>query len=177
VFYCSKKSYLSKKIILEYKKIQQNELQFLSLTGLSPIEFSELSADFSVELEAYMSKYTFEGKERVRVYKPRKRSSLPTVEDKLFFILVFMKTNPLQEHHAAGFGISQPKANMFIHLFIPLLRKTLKRWGELPTRKASQIKELLKSYDDVLLDGTERPIQRPLDAERQKSCYSGKKNS
>jgi hypothetical protein len=43
---------------LEYKKIRQNELQFLSLTGLSPAEFEELSADFSFELEAYMSKYT-----------------------------------------------------------------------------------------------------------------------
>ncbi|KAA6321567.1 hypothetical protein EZS27_028796, partial [termite gut metagenome] len=53
------------------------------------------------------------------------RSSLPTVEDKLFFILVFMKTNPLQEHHAAGFGISQPKANMFIlsHSKIGLQKK------------------------------------------------------
>jgi hypothetical protein len=72
---------------LEYKKIRQNELQFLSLTGLSLAEFEELSADFSVELEAHMSKYTFEGKERVRVYRPRKTSNLPTVEDKLFFIL------------------------------------------------------------------------------------------
>ncbi|KAA6338048.1 hypothetical protein EZS27_013908 [termite gut metagenome] len=162
---------------MEYKKIQQNELQFLSLTGLSPTEFETLSIDFSVELEVYMSKYTFEGKERVRLYKPRKRSSLPTVEDKLFFILVFMKTNPLQEHHAASFGMTQPKANMYIHLFIPLLEKTLKRMGELPTRKASLVVELVKNYSDVLLDGTERPIQRPPDADRQKSCYSGKKNS
>ncbi|KAA6300303.1 MAG: hypothetical protein EZS26_003549 [Candidatus Ordinivivax streblomastigis] len=58
-----KKSYFSKKITLEYKKIQQNELQFLRLTGLSPAEFEALSVDFSVEFEAYMSKYTFEGKE------------------------------------------------------------------------------------------------------------------
>ncbi|KAA6338234.1 hypothetical protein EZS27_013750 [termite gut metagenome] len=165
------------KSTLEYKKIRQNELQFRSLTGLSPAEFEALSADFSLELEAYMSKYTFEGKERVRVYKPRKRSSLPTVEDKLFFILVFMKTNPLQEHHAAGFGISQPKANMFIHLFIPLLRKTLKRLGELPARKASEVEELLKNYDDVLLDGTGRPIQKPSDNETADEYYSGKKNS
>jgi hypothetical protein len=104
-----KQSYFSKKITLEYKKVEQNELQFLSLTGLSPAEFEGLSADCCVELEAYMSKYPFEGKERVRLYKPRKGSSLPTVEDKLFFILVFMKTNPLQEHHAASFGMTNPK--------------------------------------------------------------------
>ncbi|KAA6308397.1 hypothetical protein EZS27_039928, partial [termite gut metagenome] len=62
-----------------------------------------------------------------------------------------------------------------INLFIPLLEKTLKRLRELPTGKASLIAELVKSYNDVLLDGTERPIQRPADADRQKSCYSGKK--
>ncbi|KAA6331974.1 hypothetical protein EZS27_019478, partial [termite gut metagenome] len=62
------------------------------------------------------------------------------------------------------------------HLFIPLLEKTLKRLRELPTGKASLIAELVKNYNDVLLAGTERPIQRPADADRQKSCYSGKKN-
>ncbi|KAA6304191.1 hypothetical protein EZS27_044165, partial [termite gut metagenome] len=63
---------------------------------------------------------------------------------------------------AASFGMTQPKANMYIHLFIPLLEKTLKRLGELPTRKASLVAELVKNYSNVLLDGTERPIQRPL---------------
>ncbi|KAA6335312.1 hypothetical protein EZS27_016446 [termite gut metagenome] len=129
-FVANLKLHLAKKGALKYKKIQQDELQFRSLTGLSPTEFEELSVDFSVELEAYLSKYTFEGKERIRIYKPRKTSSLPTIEDKLFFILVFMKTNPLQEHHAANFGITQPKANMYIRLFIPLLQKTLKRLGK-----------------------------------------------
>jgi hypothetical protein len=71
--------------------------------------------------------------------------------------------------------MTQPKANMYIHLFIPLLQKTLKRLGELPARKASQVKELLKNYADVLHAGTERPIQRPSDAERAKEHYSGKK--
>jgi hypothetical protein len=66
--------------------------------------------------------------------------------------------------------MTQPQANMYIHLFIPLLEKTLKRLGELPTRKASLVAERLKNSNDVLLDGTERSMQRPPDAERQKSC-------
>ncbi|KAA6333590.1 hypothetical protein EZS27_018017 [termite gut metagenome] len=125
-----------KKNTLEYKKIQQNELQFLSLTGLSPTEFEALSIDFSVELEVYMSKYTFEGKERVRLYKPRKGSSLPTVEDKLFFILFFMKTNPLQEHHAVSFSITQPQATMYLHLFIPLLEKKTQAYGRITNKES-----------------------------------------
>jgi hypothetical protein len=55
-----------------------------------------------------------------------------------------MKTNPLQEHHAANFGITQPKANMYIRLFIPLLQKTLKRLEKLSAREALQGKEPLK---------------------------------
>jgi len=152
-------------------------MQFRRLTGLSSSEFELLSADFRIEFEEFISKYTFEGKERLRWHKPRKTSSLPMIEDKLFFTLVFMKTNPLQEHHAACFGITQPKANMFIHLFIPLLRKTLNRLGELPKRNPYQLEQLLKSYDDVLLDGTERPIQRPSDNQTTEEHYSGKKNS
>ena len=162
---------------MKYSKIIENELQFRSLTGLSSSEFASLSSDFRVEFEEFISKYTFEGKERLRRYKPREISSLPMIEDKLFFTLVFMKTNPLQEHYAACFGITQPKANMFIHLFIPLLRKTLSRLGELPKRNPYQLEQLLKNYDDILLDGTERPIQRPLDYQTADEHYSGKKNS
>lgn len=160
---------------MDYTKIRNNELQFRSITGLSTAEFEELRADFSIEFEEFISRYTFERKERIRAYKPCKTSSLPTIDDKLLFLLIFMKTNPLQEHHAANFGITQPKANMFIHLLIPLLRKTLKRLGELPQRNSSHLKEILKDYDDVLLDGTERPIQKPCDYEIADEYYSGKK--
>lgn len=162
---------------MDYNKIKNNELQFRSLTGLSTVEFEELSVDFSIDFEEFISRYTFEGKERVRVYKPRKTSSLPTIDDKLLFLLIFMKTNPLQEHHAASFGITQPKANMYLHLLIPLLRKTLNRLGELPQRNSSHLRAILKDNQDVLLDGTERPIQKPSDYQTADQYYSGKKNS
>jgi hypothetical protein len=42
-------------------------------------------------------------------------------------LLIYFKTNPLQEHYAASFGIIQPKANILIHLLSDLLRKALKR--------------------------------------------------
>ena len=40
-----------------------------------------------------------------------------------------------------------------------------------------EIEQLLKDCPDVLLDGVERSIQRPLDYELQQECYSGKKNA
>ena len=64
-----------------------------------------------------------------------------------------------------------------IHLLAGLLKKTLNRLGELPERNEYKIKYIVASISDVLLDGVERPIQRPQASDLQKSCYSGKKNS
>jgi hypothetical protein len=72
--------------------------------------------------------------------------------------------------------MTQPQANFWIHLLSPILRKTLKRLGELPERNNQKLELLLKDCPDVLLDGVERSIQRPLNTEQQQDCYSGKKN-
>jgi hypothetical protein len=56
---------------------------------------------------------------------------------------------------------------VYIRLFIPVLEQTLKRLGELSARKVSQVGELLKDHADVLLDGTERPTQKPSDAYKE----------
>lgn len=162
---------------MKYRKIRRIPTQFLSLTGLTVAEFDALEQDFEVDVNDHLSRFTFEGKPRIRTHKPRKTSVLPTIKDELFFALIFMKNNPLQECHAAMFSMSHPQANMLIHTFVPLLRKTLKRLGELPERRASKLEYLLENQSDVLLDGTERPIQRPSDYEVADEHYSGKKNS
>ena len=162
---------------LKYDKIRKNPVQFLSLTGFSPKEFDELVEEFRIEWEQYSSHYTLSGKPRQRIALPRKANVLPGVQDKLLFILVYLKTFPLQELQAATFSMTQPQANFWIHLLSPLLRKTLKRLGELPERNSHKLELLLENCPDILLDGVERNIQRPKDDELQKDCYSGKKNS
>lgn len=162
---------------MKYENIKHNTSQLVSLTGLTSSEFESLSAEFSVEFSAYITRFTIEGKPRVRAYKPRKTSNLASIEDKLLFTLIFLKTNPLQEHHAASFGINQPKANLYIHKFIPILRQTLKRLGELPSRRPLALDQVLQNCKHVLLDGTERPIQKPSDIQIADEHYSGKKNA
>lgn len=102
---------------------------------------------------------------------------LSLIQDKMFFILVYLKTNPLQELHAIQFEMTQPQANRWIHLLSEILRRTLKTLGELPDRNSKRLIHILQGCEEVLLDGTERPIQRPLDEDWQSACYSGKKNS
>ena len=100
---------------------------------------------------------------------------LSLIQDKMFFILVYLKTNPLQELHAIQFEMTQPQANRWIHLLSEILRRTLKTLGELPDRNSKRLIHILQGCEEVLLDGTELPIQRPLDEDWQSACYSGKK--
>jgi hypothetical protein len=162
---------------MEYKRIKRNPSQFLSLTGLTLAQFSELLPSFETQWENYISHYTLEGKVRYRAPKRQVCPTLPTSEEKLFFILMYLKTNPLQEQLAASFSLTQPKANMLIHLLSGILHQSLRHLGELPERNAQKLKYLTQNCQDLLLDGVERSIQRPKACDRQKECYSGKKNS
>lgn len=162
---------------MQYDKVKKTPSQLLAATGFSREQFEALSICFKYHWDEYYSIYTLEGKPRQRKSYNRKTSLLPHINDKLLFILIYLKTNPLQEVHAIHFSMTQPQANLWIHRLAEILKQTLKTLGELPDRNSQRVVHLLADCEDVLLDGTERPIQRPVDDERQKSCYSGKKNS
>jgi hypothetical protein len=162
---------------MHYDKIKKRRVQFLGITGLEVDDFDFLLAHFKIEWDIYNDFFTLEGKPRQRKSYSRIDSILPKVSDKLFFLLIYLKTNPLQEQHAASFEMTQPQANVLIHLLSDILRKTLKQLGELPARNEYRIKHVIESCENVLLDGVERPIQRPQASDLQKANYSGKKNS
>jgi len=162
---------------MKYDKIKKNEPQLLSLTGFTAVEFESLLPAFKCEWEEYYSHFTLEGNIRQRISYNRKTSKLPLISDKLLFILSYLKNNPLQEYHGATFGMTQPQCNDWVHLLSDILVKTLKHLGELPERNSARMHYVLQKCQDILLDGTERPIQRPQAEERQTSCYSGKKNA
>ncbi len=66
---------------------------------------------------------------------------------------------------------------MWIHCLHPVLNQTLEQLDTLPARHLEDVD--FEHNDGVCYfqDGTERPIQRPHDAENQKLYYSGKKNN
>jgi len=126
-------------------------------------------------LAEYYSHFTLERKVHQRISYNRKTSALPLIQDKMFFILVYLKTNPLQELHAIQFEMTQSQANRWIHLLSGILRHILKTLGELPDCNSKRLIQILKGCEEVLSEGTERPIQRPVDEDRLSACYSGKK--
>lgn len=160
---------------MRYFKIKKNLPQLQSLTGLSPEAFEEFLFHFEQDWHDYITNYTLEGKPRIRLSKSIVCKHLPAAADKLLFILSYLKNNPLQEYHAASYGMTQPQANHLIHLLTDILLRTLKRLNELPEENHLRLIHTLKPYSDILLDGTERPIERSQDEELQRECYSGKK--
>jgi hypothetical protein len=170
--------------MISYRELSQNPGKFLALTGYTDEEFQALLPHFRSQFEAYSQTKTLDGQPRLkRRYTDYRNSPLPTIEDKLLFILVYLKQGTIQEMHATLFGMHQSDANQWIHLLHPLLNQALAVLGELPVRDAEALDlpagaNLEEGDLEVYFhDGTERPVPRPKDQEAQKKYYSGKKNS
>jgi hypothetical protein len=159
----------------KYQEYINKPTEFLALTGYTHAEFEALLPHFSARFYERMRTYRLDGKMRSkRQYSDYKNSPLPTSAEKLFFILNYLKTNNLQTVQGAFFGMSQPKANQWLHTLHTVLNQTLANLEELPARR---MEALVFEEEDRLYfhDGTERPIPRPTQAEAQQEYYSGKK--
>jgi hypothetical protein len=167
--------------MLSYNKLKDKPRDFLAATGLTLQEFLKLLPAFKAAYEKlYRSELTREGNRRQRRAGGGAKGVLPSFEDKLLFILVYQKTNPLQTMHGLQFDLSQPQANYWIHHLLPVLPQALVDLGLQPERDASRVAAshlALEGAPDLAIDGTERRRQRPQDAQLQKEHYSGKKKA
>ena len=164
--------------MLNYIKIQNKPRVFQSFTGLSLEEFLELLPAFTQAYESYLNEQDSKRKmPRVRAHGGGRKSFIDSVENKLLFILFYFKFYPIQEVLGFLFGMSQGQANIWIHTLTPILNQALGYRKELPARKIHDVEQILAECPglEFIIDGTERPIQRPKDKERQKKNYSGKK--
>jgi hypothetical protein len=159
-----------------YQKYAEKTAVFLALTGYTREEFEALLPYFERCFAARMHTHRVDGKPRgKRQYCDYQNSPLRTLEEKLFFILHYLKTNNLQAVQGAMFGMSQPKANLWIHCLHPVLNQALAAAGELPVRQMTAMTYADDEETRYFHDGTERPIPRPSDPEQQRQHYSAKK--
>ena len=167
--------------MLTYTTLQERPREFLAATGLTHAEFAHLLPAFATAYALlYPPEKTLEGKPRQRRVGGGATGTLPQMEDKLLFILVFQKTNPLQTMHGLQFQLSQPQTSYWIHHLLPVLQRALAALGMAPERDASRVATsplALEGAPDMAIDGTERRRQRPTDAAQQKELYSGKKKT
>ncbi len=160
---------------LSYKKLKVKPSLIKSATGLSLKEFDSLVPTFEIAWNNYIAKYTFEGEGRTRRRTVRKNSKFKSVEDMLIFILYDYRHNPTQEFMGLHFGLSQPKVAAWIKVLDPLLLKSLDKLHLIPVRDSEALDNRLIESVTVLLDGSERPINRP--KYEQQEYYSGKKTN
>jgi hypothetical protein len=167
--------------MLSYDQLKDRDREFLAATSLKQEEFQKLLPAFETAYETcYPTNQTRKGKPRQRRAGAGVKGKLHSTQDKLLFILIYQKTNPLQTMHALQFDLSQPQANYWIHHLLPVLQLALSESGMKPEREASRVAQsplAKEGTSELAIDGTERRRQRPQDSDLQRAHYSGKKKA
>src|SRR2546427_597245 len=124
--------------------VQARPSEFLDLTSLTLDEFQQFVPPFETAFQAHLTAWRLDGKPRIaRRFTVYKNCPLPTPEDRLFFILVYLKTSALQVVHGRLFGMGQSKANHWIHVLLPALLAALRTLGDAPARSLPALAQRL----------------------------------
>jgi hypothetical protein len=142
---------------LRFSDIESKPFVVLDMTSLVVEEFRALVEPFEEKVQAHMAKWRLDGSPRTkRGYSTYKNCPLPTPEDRLLFILAYLKNNPLQTMHGCTFGLPQCKTNVWIHVLFPVLRNTLSDLGHSPSRSVAELAKMLNvtlGQADQVVDG------------------------
>ena len=115
---------------LRFTDLRTRPTAGLDLTSLTVNEFELLASPFEVAFQAHMALWRLDGKPRIaRRYTTDKNCPLPTPEDRLLCILVYLKTSPLQVVQGRLFGMGQSTAHQWIHVLLVVLRASLHTLG------------------------------------------------
>jgi hypothetical protein len=129
---------------LRFADLQSRPTEFLDFTSLTLDEFQQLVPSFETAFQAHMAAWRLDGKPRTaRQFSVYKNCPLPTPEDRLFFLLTYLKTYSLQVVQGRLFGMGQSKANQWIHVLLPALLAALRTLGDAPARSLTALAQRL----------------------------------
>jgi hypothetical protein len=129
---------------LRFTDLQSRPMEFLDFTSLTLDEFQQLVSPFETAFHTRMAAWRMDGKPRTaRRFTVYQNCPLPTPEDRLLFILAYLKTYTLQVVHGRLFGMVQGKANQWIHVLLPALLAALRALGDAPARSLSTLAQRL----------------------------------
>jgi len=160
---------------MNYKAALRTDRMCKALTGLTVLEFHNFVDDFKFYYHEHEVKRK---KKRQRRLGAGRNSKIETIEEKLFYILWYMKTYPTFDVAAFMVGFARSSACTWMHDLLPILELTMKRKFVLPQRKISDPEEFLRLFPEtkeVFVDGVERLRQRPKKKKSATKTYSGKK--
>jgi hypothetical protein len=129
---------------VRFADMQDRPTEFLDFTSLTLDEFQQLIPPFEAAFQTHMATWRLDGKPRTaRQFAVYKNCPLPTPEDRLFFLLTYLKTYSLQVVQGRLFGMGQSKANQWIHVLLPALLAALRTVGDAPTRSLTVLAQRL----------------------------------
>jgi Helix-turn-helix of DDE superfamily endonuclease len=129
---------------VRFADVQSRPTEFLDFTSLTLDEFQQLAPPFEAAFQAHMAAWRLDGKPRTaRRFSVYQNCPLPTPEDRLFFLLTYLKTYSLQVVQGRLFGMGQSKANQWIHILLPALLAALRTLGDAPARSLTALAQRL----------------------------------
>jgi hypothetical protein len=129
---------------LRFADMRLRPTEFLDFTSLTVEEFQILIPPFEAAFQAHMAVWCLDGTARTaRRFSVYQTCPLATPEDRLFFLLTYLKTYTLQVVQRTPvrdvFGMGQSKANQWIHVLLPALLAALRDLGAAPTRSLTAL--------------------------------------
>lgn len=120
---------------LRFADLQTRPTELLDLTSLTVAEFQPLVPACEAAFQAHMAPWRLDGQPRTaRRYTTDQNCPLPTPEDRLWFLLVDLKTYPLQVVQGRLCGMGQSQAHQWIHVLLVVLRAL----ADAPTRSLTE---------------------------------------
>lgn len=167
------------------KKSSVCQRQFKGTFGVSQQDFATLLSEFEViwqQKKDAACELRWKNKKRKQKEGSGKKPGLATASNALCFVLYYLKQYPTFDALGALFNMTRGSANHLFHYHRKTLMESLENLGVLPPDKFKTVEEFqtfakANGIEKILIDGTERVIQRPKNEARQKACYSGKKKS
>jgi len=144
----------------------RTERQYKAATALGKDQFEAL---FRVFQELYIPK-------NGNPYLPP--APLSDKREALFFILHYLKAYPGLENMALYFGFSQTGVSHYIDLLLPVVKNALHQCAPVKNtlfKNQKAFDQAFANTEEIIIDVTEIAVERPVDKEKQKKLYTGKK--
>ena len=131
-----------------YPRLFKDERAFQAMLGISQVNFWQLSAEFEKRFLR-----TFERPGRKCAPGQGRKSEIPDGEDKLAFILFYIKVYPTFELMSVFWGLNRSECCRWVHRLLPILAETLGRRLFLPKRKIHSIEEFRAAFPQACVGG------------------------
>jgi hypothetical protein len=161
----------------------RDERQMKALTGLSQAQFDSLLPVFrDIYRAAQQHAYEKGSQSGTRRRRPGggSKGKLPTMVEKLQFVLYYYKTYPTFDVLGTQFAMARSRAHENLHKLSPILYDTLVHLELMPYRELAtpeELKAALQGGERLLMDATERAYHRSQDDAKQREHDSGKKTA